>query len=268
MKKTYSTRGVAISLLKVVLYFALYLAIQIAVINIIYGILVLKFPSFDSYQLTEVMEALSLEINIIGCILTVAALALIAKLNKSSLSHAAEIKKYPGGFTLTLLIMGVASAYAIMLIFGLLEEAGIFPESWIKAQSSSYRDVYSAGPFMRFISVCVVAPIMEEVLFRGFILGSLKKEMHPWIAVAVSAVVFAIAHGTPIGIMYTLLLGLLMGWLTVTFKSIVPSVLLHMAYNGTVAYSGGVSLGIAVLSLPILAFEIYSIKNYFRGKKE
>ena len=258
----------AFGLLKAILYFGLYLAIQIAVTNLIYGILILKFPGFDNYKLTEVMESLSLEINIIGGILTVFALALIAKLNKSSLSHAAEIKKYSGHFTFTLLIMGVASAYAIMLVFGLLEQAGIFPESWINAQNAAYQSVYNAGPFMQFLSVCLVAPIMEEVLFRGFILGALKKEMHPWIAISVSAIIFAVAHGTPIGIMYTLLLGLLMGWLTVTFKSIIPSVLLHMAYNATVAYSGGVSLGIAVLSLPILAFEIYSIKNYFRGKKE
>ena len=268
MKNNYSTKGVAFALLKAVLYFGLYILIQIAVTNLVYGIIVLKFPGFDNYKLTEIMESLSLELNMMGGALTVFALALIAKLNKSSLSQAAEIKKYSGHFTFTLLIMGVASAYAIMLIFGLLEKAGVFPESWLRAQTEAYQFVYNAGPFMQFAGACLVAPVMEEILFRGFILGALKKEMHPWIAISVSAVLFAVAHGTPIGIMYTLLLGLLMGWLTVTFKSIVPSILLHIAYNCTVAYSGGVSLGIAVLSLPILAFEIYSITNYFRGKKE
>ena len=121
---------------------------------------------------------------------------------------------------------------------------------------------------MQFLSVGFVAPVMEEILFRGCILSTLKKEMHPWIAIVISAALFAVAHGTPIGIMYAFILGLIMGWLAVTFKSIVPTILFHMAYNCTLAYSGGISLGIAILSLPILAFEIISIKNYFRGNKE
>lgn len=268
MEKNYSPRGVIISVLKVILYFGLWLAIQVAVVNFAYWVLALKFPGADAYKLTEMMNALSLELNIAVGTLTVIALAIIAKLRNSSLSVGAEIKKYPGQFTFSLFIMGIASAYAIMLVFGLLEQAGAFPESWITTQAETYEDIYLATPFMQFISVGFVAPVMEEILFRGCILGTLKKEMHPWLAIVLSALLFAVAHGTPIGMLYTLVLGILMGWLAVTFKSIVPSILFHAAYNCTVAYSGGVSLGIAVLSLPILAFEIISIKNYHRGKKE
>lgn len=269
MEKNYSPRGVILSLSKAILYFGLWLVLQILVVNLAYSILAIRFPGADSYQLTEMMDGLSIVLNIMVGILTVITVAIIAKLRKSSLSHCAEINKYPGQFTLTLLIMGVATAYAIMLIFTLLEMSGIFPDNWIEAQEQNYADLYTADPFMQFISVGFVAPVMEEILFRGCILGTLKKEMHPWIAIAVSSVLFAVAHGTPIGIIYTLALGVVMGWLTVTFRSIVPSILFHAAYNCTVAYSGGVSLGIAILSLPILAFEIYSIKNYFnRGKEE
>lgn len=268
MEKNYSPRGIALSLMKAVLYFGLYIGVQLVVVNLAAFILSVKFPGADEYKLTEMIDGLTLELSIMIGALTVIILAIIAKIRGSSLSEEAHIKKSQGHFTLTLLIMGVSSAYAIMLIFGLLEQAGVFPESWVNAQTSAYTEVYKASPFMQFLSVGFVAPLMEEALFRGHILGALKKEMHPWIAIVISAALFGIAHGTPIGFMYTFLLGLLMGWLTVTFKSTVPSFIFHMAYNCTVAYSGNVSLGIAVLSLPILAFEIFSIKNYFRGKKE
>ncbi len=268
LEKNYSPRGVILSLSKAILYFGLYVGMQFIVINFAALVLSWKFPSADSYKLTEMIDSLTLELSIAVGALTVIALAVIAKLRRTSLSEEADIKKSKGHFTFTLIIMGVASAYAIMLIFGLLEEAGVFPESWINAQSSAYTEVYLASPLMQFISVGFVAPLMEEILFRGYILGTLKKEMHPWIAIVISAAIFGVAHGTPIGLMYTFVLGIIMGWLAVTFKSIVPTILFHMAYNCTVAYSGGVSLGIAVLSLPILAFEIISIKNYFRGNEE
>jgi len=268
LEKNYSPRGVLLSLSKAVLYFGLWLCMQIVVVNLVALVLSWSFPGADEYKLTEMMDSLSLEINIMIGALTVIAAALIAKLFRSTLSDTAEIKKYPGGFTFTLIIMGIATAYAISLVFGLLEQAGAFPDSWVKTQSSAYTDVYLASPFMQFLSVGFVAPVMEEILFRGCILSTLKKEMHPWIAIVISAALFAVAHGTPIGIMYAFILGLIMGWLAVTFKSIVPTILFHMAYNCTLAYSGGISLGIAILSLPILAFEIISIKNYFRGNKE
>ena len=252
----------ALSLSKAVLYFGLWLALQILVVNLTYSVLALRFPGANEYQLTEMLDGLSVELNIAVGALTVIAVAVIAKLGKSSLTQYAEIKKYPGQFTFTLLIMGIAASYAIMLAFTLLEQAGAFPDSWITKQEQTYADIYLTSPFLQLMSVGFVAPVMEEILFRGCILGTLKKEMHPWIAIIVSAILFAVAHGTPIGMIYTFILGIIMGWLTVTFKSIVPSILFHAAYNCTVAYSGGASLGIAILSLPILAFDIYSIKNY------
>ena len=268
MKKAYTTQGVIISLLKALLYLGLWFLIQFVVINLAASVLYLKYPSADEYKMTEMINGLSLELNVmVGC-LTVLVLAIFAKVQRDTLTKRAGINKYPRQFILTVIIMGVATSYAIMLIMGLLQKADIFPQSWVESQSSTYSDVYSASAFMQFISVGFVAPLAEEVLFRGCILGVLKKEMHPWAAIIISAALFGIAHGTPIAIIYSTALGILLGWIALTFNSIVPALYFHMAYNCAVAYSGGVSLGIAVLSIPILIFEILSIKNYFRGKKE
>ena len=268
MKKKYTTQGVAISLIKAVLYFALWILAQFVVVNFAALVISRKFPVSSSSELTEMVEGMSLEINILVGALVVIVLAVFSMLRKTTLSKDACINKYPPQFTITTIIMGVAVAYAIMLAFSLIQKTGILPDSWFQAQESAYSDVYSASPFMQFISVGFVAPVMEEILFRGFMLGALKKEMHPWAAIVVSALFFSVAHGTPIGMIYTFFLGIIMAWLTIKFKSIVPSLLFHMAYNCAVAYSDGVSMGVAILSLPILFFEFMSINNYFRGKKE
>lgn len=268
LKKSYTTVGVLISLLKAALYFGLWILVQFVVVSFVATALSIKFPSADEYKLTEMVDSLSTELNIlVGC-LTILIIAILAKAQKDTLTKRASINKYPRQFMLTAIIMGVAASYAIMLVMGLLQKAELFPQSWIDSQNATYADVYSASPFMQFISVGFIAPLVEEILFRGCILGALKKEMHPWVAIVISAVIFGVAHGTPIAIIYSTALGILMGWIAVTFNSVVPALYFHMAYNCAVAYSGGVSLGIAVLSLPILIFEIMSIKNYFRGKKE
>lgn len=268
LKKSYTTQGVLVSLLKAALYFGLWILIQFVVVSFAATVLSIKFPSADEYKLTEMVDSLSLELNIlVGC-LTVLVIAILAKAQKDTLTKRASITQYPRQFMLTVIIMGVATSYAIMLIMGLLQKAELLPQSWIDSQNSAYSDVYSASPVMQFLSVGFVAPLVEEVLFRGCILGALKKEMHPWAAIIVSAALFGAAHGTPLAMIYATALGILMGWIALRFNSIVPALYFHMAYNCSVSYSGDVSLGIAVLSIPILIFEIMSIKNYFRGKKE
>ena len=242
---------------KSLLYFAIYFLAQVAAINL----LALIVGADYVYDLTVELTIAS------GCI-SILLFALIFKIKKTTLTEMAYINKMPPRFFLSMIVLGVSTAYAIAVILGLIEMSGIIPESWLQAQDSAYEDVNNSSSLMQFLSVGFIAPLVEEILFRGCILGTLKKKMHPWIAIIISALIFGVAHGTPIGIIYATLLGLLMGWLAVTFNSIVPTLFFHIAYNCTVAYSDGISLAIAAISIPILVFEILSIKNYFRGNNE
>ncbi len=78
--------------------------------------------------------------------------------------------------------------------------------------------------------VCVLAPLLEETLFRGMILGSLR----PWgdrFAVVVSALMFGLTHMNLYQGVPAFLLGLLLGFTAVKFGSVVPTVLMHILYN-------------------------------------
>ena len=89
---------------------------------------------------------------------------------------------------------------------------------------------------------CVVAAVgaivpsvwLQE--FRGAILRSLLRTMrNRWVAIAVSALLFALAHGNPAQMPHALLVGLLLGWMYCRTDSIVPGVAYHWA-NNTIAY--------------------------------
>ena len=257
MEKKYSFRGILGALLFSILYFVIYLVIQVA------SVYLLAWLAPDP----SLVQQMSLELTIVGNCLCVLVFALIFKFTSTPLSEKAFINPFPSRFFISMIILGVATTYGVALALGYIESSGIIPEEWLKAQEEAYADVYTASPVMQFFCVGLMAPVLEEILFRGLILGTLKKEMHPWVAIIVSAVAFGAAHGTPISFIYATGLGLLMGWLFVKFNSILPTIIFHMAYNCTTSFSENIYPIVAILSIPIMILTIKSIKNYFRGNQ-
>ena len=89
---------------------------------------------------------------------------------------------------------------------------------------------------LAFISLVIITPVAEEVLFRGYLLGKLQKYAPAWLAVALTAALFALAHGQFNVALDTFALGLVLGMLRVYSGSIWPSIFLHMLKNGVAFY--------------------------------
>ena len=87
-----------------------------------------------------------------------------------------------------------------------------------------------------YFVIGLLAPLAEELVFRGAILRSLLKwNSRPWVAIVISAALFSAAHLNPAQIPHTFLIGLLLGWMYWRTDSIVPGVVFHWV-NNTVAY--------------------------------
>ena len=82
------------------------------------------------------------------------------------------------------------------------------------------------------ILTVVLAPINEECIMRGIIFTYLKKNMHVYIAITISAVYFGIFHLNVIQGVYAAVLGLFMAYLAYKYKSIIASMLFHAVFNG------------------------------------
>ena len=89
-----------------------------------------------------------------------------------------------------------------------------------------------------YVAVGILAPLAEEVVFRGAVLrtllGLMSKKNH-WVAIMISAAIFGLAHANVAQFVNALLLGLLLGWMYYRTKSLVPGILLHWV-NNTMAY--------------------------------
>lgn len=89
----------------------------------------------------------------------------------------------------------------------------------------------------------VLAPVLEEALFRGVILHGLARRRGPRSATLWTAAFFAFFHFyNPWQIVPTFFLGLLLGWVVLVTRSLWSSIVLHSAFNG-------LSLAVFALSL-------------------
>lgn len=95
----------------------------------------------------------------------------------------------------------------------------------------------------------VLAPFLEEMLFRGIFLRSFLQQYARWQAIGLSAVVFGLAHLNVYQFVVGLVLGVLAGWLYERTMSLWPYILLHSAYNSSLtilSYAGDQKTGVAL----------------------
>ena len=239
------------------------------VVTLVATVLYAAFNPRHSAELAEqTISSNSIALLVASNCLCVLVFALVCRVRNSSLSEKASINAMPPRVLPQVAVLGVVSTYAVNVILSILIVAKAIPSSWVTMLEETNSDFAVASPAMLFISTVIMAPVLEEILFRGLILGTLKKTMHPWIAIVISSVIFGLAHGTPIGILYATCLGILMGWLTIKFNSILPSMVFHMAYNATVSYSEGMSVIALVACFPVMIYMIILINKNFRGDKK
>jgi len=48
---------------------------------------------------------------------------------------------------------------------------------------------------LAFVTLIIVAPVAEEILFRGFLYGRLRRRMPIWVAILVTSALFGFIHG-------------------------------------------------------------------------
>jgi membrane protease YdiL (CAAX protease family) len=98
------------------------------------------------------------------------------------------------------------------------------------AQSATFERLASDGP-SSFILVCLLAPVLEEMLFRGVILRSFLHQYSRRTAIVASALLFGLAHMNVYQLVVGAVIGYALGWLYARSRSVLPGILLHAAFN-------------------------------------
>lgn len=128
------------------------------------------------------------------------------------------------------MLVSVVFVFAAMYVLNLLIEQIGLPNSNEEAFIAMSRNP------LGLLSIALLAPILEELLFRGAIEGYLLREWRsPWGAIVVSSLIFGVVHMNPAQIPFAFLLGMMFGWLYYRTGSLLPGVVGHVLNNSVAA---------------------------------
>jgi membrane protease YdiL (CAAX protease family) len=104
------------------------------------------------------------------------------------------------------------------------QEQGVTPDVWIPSRAAAY--------VANGLVVCVAAPFVEELTFRG--LGySLLVRYGRWTAIVLVGIAFGLAHGLVEALPFLVALGAGLAYLRSRVDSIIPGMFVHGLFNAT-----------------------------------
>ena len=110
---------------------------------------------------------------------------------------------------------------------------GIFGEPSINTDMGTDWESSSIDIALLFLSVAIVTPIVEELMFRGYILDAINRKHSDWTAIIWSSILFGLLHlfGGVFYIGSALIGGIIYGWIRMRTGSLLPSIASHMMWN-------------------------------------
>lgn len=89
----------------------------------------------------------------------------------------------------------------------------------------------AGGALLMLLVVGVVAPVAEELFFRGLLFRALEKRWDQWWALGLSSAFFAFTHLQPLQFLPLVAAGAVFGGLVVRTGRLGPAIVAHMAFN-------------------------------------
>jgi len=147
------------------------------------------------------------------------------------------LRPRPGGWRPVLLTAMVLVGAGVVLDAGLALGGGWLQldSHWAEWFDSDLAWGPMAAVVVTLAATVVLAPVFEEIIFRGLLYGSLRARFGVAPSIIVSALIFAIAHGYgAAGFASVFFSGALWAWSYERTRSVLPAIAAHMANNASV----------------------------------
>ncbi len=132
-----------------------------------------------------------------------------------------------------LIIYVIFSAIMSLLFFNFFPNLNINQAQNVGFSEMSQKYEY----ILAFITLVIVAPVAEEILFRGYLFGKLRKYNIPiWVSIIITSILFGAIHGQWNIAIDTFVLSVILCLLRQITGNLWASILLHMAKNGIAYY--------------------------------
>lgn len=208
--------------IKLVLYYFVYQFVFTFIVGIPTNVIKVLNGVSENQNFADELSKNTASVASIGMIL--AGIAMIwhlihfkyVKFNKESLTEV------PGKTILLSLPFIVAAMFTFNLASEFVELPNIMEDTFMGMS----RNVFG------IIAIAVMAPLVEELLFRGAIEGHLlQKRKSPKTAILLSALIFGIIHINPAQVPFAFCIGVVFGWLYYRTGSVIPGIAGHFLNN-------------------------------------
>ncbi|MDP2172264.1 MAG: ABC transporter permease subunit/CPBP intramembrane protease [Candidatus Cloacimonadaceae bacterium] len=154
---------------------------------------------------------------------------IILKLLKLKSNDILRIKAPRLGEILLIPFIAIPATIIVSMVGQLINHFFPFPIHYLEQLAGLFK--LDSSIWVMLFAIAVMPAICEEVLFRGFMIR-FYESYGTKSAIIISALLFAIFHLDPFRLLPTFMLGILLGYLTIRTKSIIPSMLSHFINNG------------------------------------
>ena len=132
--------------------------------------------------------------------------------------------------------IGITLVLGCSVLFYFLWDKGLDPifEDLFPSSKENYQQIIrliKISPIVSFLYFCILAPILEGVLMRGFLLDGLSTNYGKIVALLISAALFSILHFNIAQIVPSFICGIILGLLYFYTDSIFSCILAHIGYN-------------------------------------
>jgi len=138
-----------------------------------------------------------------------------------------------GRFSLQTLALGCGTL-VIAYVFILLHNS-ILSALNIDTQGDQISEIFSKldSPVWLFLATVIIAPLVEEIFFRGFLFQGFRQK-YGWVAaIFLSSFFFAAAHLDPVAFIPTFILGCVLAYVFHRSNSLWPGIIFHFIINGS-----------------------------------
>lgn len=125
------------------------------------------------------------------------------------------------------ILAGVTTSLLISSCLTLIEIPQL-SENYHQASSGIYN---RTDVFLVMIMIGVLSPVLEEIIFRGYMINKLLTFFDEKQAVIISAFIFSVCHVDIVWIIYSFVMGVFLGQLAIKKDNIVYSIGVHIGFN-------------------------------------
>ena len=149
------------------------------------------------------------------------------------------------------------------------------PKSMMESYAESSSFINDGSFVFSIITQALIAPLTEELTFRGLMLSRFDKALPKWIGISISSLLFGLVHGNPVWFVYAATLGYIFCIVAECTGSIFSTFLMHSTFNaaGTLlAYllpipNTAEFIVFLIIGIPMIAAGFYLLRRTYKAEK-